>query len=466
MSIRVLIMVATLCLSLVSSRVYADDSETALLRQQITLLQQQLQQLSQRLEAIEAQPTKGPVVTTSDVSTEELASEEKSSRLDVASDGAALKFASADGNYKFQVGGRVQADAAVFDSDIASFGNGSEIRRARLFVSGTLFGDWQFKNQIDFAGNGTSINDSYLRYVGFKNTSITVGNFKEPFSQEELQSSNHLPFIERAQVIDEFAPDRALGLAVDFNGVYGAAADRSWTASFGVYGDGLDDADFNTQTGEEIDESIAFTGRLSTALVKSKDRLAHFAAAYTNRNVDGGNTLAFDSTIESDIADANLVDTGTISGVDSFSIVGLEAVGAYGPFSLQGEYLRTNVERDASPDLEFDGFYIYGSWFLTGESRAAAYKSSTGVVRGISPLSPLSDGGRGAWEFAARYGKIDLTSQEIIGGVQEDITLALNWYPNKNLRFSFNYVDVLSVSGGASNNDEPSAYLVRGQVTF
>jgi len=47
---------------------------------------------------------------------------------------SALKLKSADGNFKFQVGGRLMVDAAYYDEDQTELGSGAEIRRARLFA--------------------------------------------------------------------------------------------------------------------------------------------------------------------------------------------------------------------------------------------------------------------------------------------------------------------------------------------
>ncbi len=91
------------------------------------------------------------------------------------------------------------------------------------------------------------------------------------------------------------------------------------------------------------------------------------------------------------------------------------------------------------------------------------YKKNNGVVRGIKPLKPFDEGG---WEVVARYGYIDLSSQEVIGGQQDDFTIGVNWYPNNNLRFSLNYVNVLDVEGGENDGDEPDAYLLHAQVVF
>jgi hypothetical protein len=45
-----------------------------------------------------------------------------------------LSMETANGNFTFQVIGRVQADAVFYDDDVEDLGSGTELRRARLGV--------------------------------------------------------------------------------------------------------------------------------------------------------------------------------------------------------------------------------------------------------------------------------------------------------------------------------------------
>jgi phosphate-selective porin OprO/OprP len=60
-----------------------------------------------------------------------------------------------------------------------------------------------------------------------------------------------------------------------------------------------------------------------------------------------------------------------------YTLLGGELAVVYGPLSFQGEYIRTEVDRDLGGDLDFDGYYAYASWFLTGESRN--YRPGKGI---------------------------------------------------------------------------------------
>jgi hypothetical protein len=61
-----------------------------------------------------------------------------------------------------------------------------------------------------------------------------------------------------------------------------------------------------------------------------------------------------------------LADTGYIAAEDMKSF-GIEAAWVNGPWSFQGEYLNNFVSGDQTNSV--GGFYVYSSYFLTGESR-------------------------------------------------------------------------------------------------
>ena len=106
---------------------------------------------------------------------------------------------------------------------------------------------------------------------------------------------------------------------------------------------------------------------------------------------------------------------------------------------IYSEYTSTWISSPATGDPRFDGYYVTASWCLTGESRP--YDRVTGSFGAISPSTPFSlrRGGIGAWEIAARYSHIDLTSGTLDGGEFERWSGALSWRPTVQWRVEFNY---------------------------
>ncbi|MDT8408365.1 MAG: OprO/OprP family phosphate-selective porin [Wenzhouxiangellaceae bacterium] len=362
-----------------------------------------------------------------------------------------FEVTSADGQDSFRIGGRVQFDGAVFNEDTVSLGNGSEMRRARLFASGTLGRVWGYKFQYDFTGSGSDgIKDAYIDYKDLGPAKIRVGHFKEPFSLQNLTSDKHINFMERG-LPDVFVPERNLGIAV-------ISGSDHWSASAGLFGAGID----NDPSGE--DEGYGLSGRLTYAPVNSAGRILHVGSSLSYRDTGGDGRVRFRQRPESHTTDVRFVDTGTIDA-DEFFRYGLEAAWIHHRLTLQGEFLGAQVERkNGGADADFEGYYGEIMWFLTDDRRP--YDGSSGTFKAVKPNSVLGQGGIGAWQLGARISNLDLIDGGIDGGEQDNLTLGLNWFPNGNLRFSFNYITVLDTSGGPFPGDEPDIFALRGQVEF
>lgn len=353
-----------------------------------------------------------------------------------------LRFETHDGSVKLRIGGRTHNDWVWYsqDKDLEWVGtpdkpvfvdleDGVRFRRARIYISGEVGENVEFKAQYDFADGDADFRDVYVGllnvpYIG----GIRAGQFKEPFSLEELISSNDITFMERG-LPSVFVPSRQTGVMV-----HGTALETRMTYAAGVfknvndYGNGFDDGGY------------AYTARVTgLPWYEEKGRqLIHLGAAYTVRNPDG--TIRYRQRPEV-YTDTRFLDTGDM-WADDVQSLGLEAAGVYGPLSLQAEYIRSDVDSPLVGDRSFDGWYAYVSYFLTGEHRA--YKPEEGVFTSVKPNRNFGfgeKGGPGAWELALRYSTLDLNDGNFLrGGEEENITAAVNWYLNANTKVKFEYV--------------------------
>ena len=361
-----------------------------------------------------------------------------------------IKVESADGNFQSQFGGRLMLDYAYYDSDETKLGSGAEIRRARLFAKGRMWKVWDFTFEADLAGNEVSITDAFIEYGGFKPLAITAGNFKEPFSLEELTSSRFITFMERALPVEAFAPKRNLGLQLHAHG-------DIWQGAIGLFGEGID------SPGTDESQGYGWAGRATFAPIRSESAVLHVGGALEWRTGYENDQVRFRVRPESHVTDRRLVDTGNILNVDDTLKYNAEVAGVFGPWSVQAEYIQTDVNRkDGSEDVDFNGWYVYGSWFLTGESRT--YDAKKGRFERVEPASVLGKGGYGAWEVALRYSTLDLNSNDINGGSEDNFTAGINWYPTSHTRLMFNYGYVDAERQGV--NDKPNVFQVRAQVDF
>lgn len=367
-----------------------------------------------------------------------------------------LKLTSKDKAFALKIGGRIMSDWAFFsaDEDIEEIAgpmkDGGEFRRARLYVSGTIYDKVEFKAQYDFAGGDADFKDVY---IGIKKIAggagLRVGHFKEPFSLEELTSSKYITFMERSLPIEALGvPSRNTGFAL-----HQASNRLSW--GFGLF---KDSDGYGTPEDNVYESAWAFTGRLAGTVWYDKDNhsLLHLGIGYTTRD-SAEDEVRFRSRPEMHLSPERFVNTGHLAA-DGFDLMGLECALVYGPFSAQAEYFMNSVDMLEGDSVDFAGYYAYVSYFFTGESRP--YKKGT-----FSRVKPgqnvVPGGGMGAWELALRYSAVDMNDGDVWGGEENNITLGLNWYLNPNTRIMWNYV-----SADVDEVGTVDAFMMRFQVDF
>jgi len=352
-----------------------------------------------------------------------------------------IKAKSADGDFTFQFGGRVMVDAGYVDEDVASHDSGTEFRRLRMFAKGTLYKDWGYKVQVDYSDDSLAIKDAYIKYKPY---GLTIGNFKQPLSLEELTSSKYITFMERS-LPTVFATSHRIGVGINKGG-------PNWSAAASIYGGQSEDD-------EDGQEGYGLGARFTFAPIAQKTKAVHLGVAFAQEEpLDDGDNVRFRQRPEFHATGTRIVDTGSISNVDDITKVGLEAAAVFGPFSVQAEHLSVDVSRDSGfEDYDFDGSYITASYFLTGESRP--YSAKKGKFGRVKPKSKS-----GAWELGLRYSTIDLDDGALQGGEADNLTVGLNWYVNPHVRIMANYIDVDAERNGV--DDDPNIFAVRTQIDF
>ena len=201
-------------------------------------------------------------------------------------------------------------DSGVADAVAGPILDGSEFRRARLFVQGYVYEKIEYKLQFDFAGGEVAIKDLYfgIRHPTF---GLRIGHTKEPFSLEELTSSKYITFIERS-LISVFDSERNSGFLLHGDVIGGA-----FNYGVGVFRETGDD-------GLGVDPGrYNFTGRFAGAL-RNEDEgrsVVHVGASFTIQNDDGGDRV-FSQRPEIHLA-PRFISSGPIP-TDSVSVIGLE----------------------------------------------------------------------------------------------------------------------------------------------
>jgi phosphate-selective porin OprO/OprP len=365
-----------------------------------------------------------------------------------------LAVKSRDDQFVFAFGGRIQLDGTVFVQDKTSMGDGTEFRRGRIKSFGTLWKDWDYKLEVNFDPDlSVPVTDGWLRYSGFKPFTVTVGHQKVPFSQQSMTSSNWQVFQERGLpdtfIDNEEQGRRRLGVVAAMYGKY-------WSYAGGVFSGGLGSSG-------STNEDFGTGHRLVFQAIAEKTRVFAVGASVIYRDFNGTSDLRFEQRPEVHLG-RKLLDTGTLATAQDIVAYNFEATGVWGPWHAQAEYTAARVwQGRGNSNLDFDGFYVQGGVFLTGESRNYDAKSA-------KYKRPMPESKWGAWELAARFSQLDLTNSGVRGGVERDFTAGVNWWANRNVMFRLNYVygDLSPNSGVAhgGQNENVHAFSARAQVVF
>lgn len=375
---------------------------------------------------------------------------------------------------QLKIGGKFNYDIGIIDADKelqAGFpgfdGSHDQLRRFSVSLFGEAFDLFEFRFEIDFA-NTADVKDNWVRYTkGDILPHFTFGHMKEPFSLEMLTSSNYQLFMESALPTSALAPSRNIGVTVN-----GVLQENRVTWATGFF---LNTGSFKNpgEAKDQLSEANGFdlAGRLTgLAMYRNKgEELLHLGLSYVHRfrNDDLNDpTSQLRTRPESRLTDDRLVDTSQIysQGQD---LVSLEAAWKNGPFLMQGEYYHNVVNSHNS--LNFSGWYLQGSWIVSGESRT--YRKKGGVFSGIIPNNEVRPGGSGGWgalELALRLSQVDLNDTFIQGGKECNLTAGMNWYLRRKIRLMVNYVHV-TVEDRAEpsiENGRADIIMSRLQVNF
>ena len=254
---------------------------------------------------------------------------------------------------------------------------------------------------------------------------IFVGRTKEGISMNKMMVGYNGWTNERATSNDAFIPILADGVQLR-----GSLPDRGIAWNVGIY----DDEYTESESFNKNDNQFVARGAWQPMHGKSEDELLHFGLAYRYGTDDDG-FLQYKSRPES-FSGPFVIDTGAIPA-DHSQTVNLETYYQRGSLSVGGEYFLNRVSAPASSDPFFHGGEVHVSW-LTGGARRP-YNAKTGVYGGIVPTSSVFEGGRGNWEFVARFSYTDLDDGPIQGGKFWRFTPMANWHMSPNVRLELVY---------------------------
>lgn len=389
-----------------------------------------------------------------------------------------LKFKTEDGNFTAHVGGRLLTHfRTVIDRDFARSGAEDTffIRQARIETSGTFFKDFEYKVQVDFPTGSSStsgtLQDAFVGWKKYKACSVRIGQFKEPFSQEETTTTRFIDFDERS-VVNRLVPARDIGIML-----YGAFGNGIFDYETGIFnGQGRAVLDLND------DKEWALRLRTSPFVAHESEFLKGLRLGFgftvghlTKGSIDG---LDFTSTeLLVKFFDAG----GATNFIDGTRMrFGGEISYLVGPFGFRAEWVRRIDEVDTATEnnekLSHDAFYLAFTYLLTGEKKVLENRTV--------PLAPfdLDKGDWGAFELALRVAFLEVDDEvfDIPGGIAATtnnadqvttFTFGVNWYLTRNFRISPNFVHErfnrdLRLTQDTEETNHATGFVIRFQIDF
>jgi len=422
-------------------------------------------------------------------------------------DNARPTIQSADGRFTMSLRARFQFDSAFFNqsSDInatnAQFkdlASGAIMRRAYIGIEGRAFRDFWYEYRMDFGGSNAEGGNPV---VNLARISWNLGNVANPaerhfrinagliqpiFTYDDSVSSSSLTFLERAAPVNVatsayggLEPRRGVELTFQQSDLFrpgdNLVVSGAYTGQMGTAPGALPDN--TTDEGTQILGRVAYRvwsdGFSNVQIGGSAAHIVNLTGATTP---GGARTLTLQDRPELRVDGNRLVSTGAVPATGG-NMWGLEAAANIRSFYVTAEYLRYGIDRNTTcsgcvvaDDPQFSGWYVQGSYILTGETKTYqpnATNNEMATFNNPRIITPFSWDGRtwGAWEIAARYSDLDLNWHAgsegttcigpllgcIRGGEQKIWSFGLNWYLNNVTRIMFDYmiVDVnkLNASG-------------------
>ena len=355
--------------------------------------------------------------------------------------------------WSFKPRGRLQFDAGAVnipDGTGRDEGFGNDIRRARLGVSGDMPGGFGYKFEVDVANSDLSVTDAIISY-GTGDTDVRIGQFNNFQSLEELTSSLHTSFIERAAFTDAFNFTRRVGVGVEYS-------PGDLLVQAGVFSDNMNDLPNDNWS---ADGRVVYLPKIGAAQF-------HLGGSLHYREYETDNTLQYRQRPLVAFTSERFINTGAFSAISELSY-GVEGAVISGPFHAVAEGYWQNVDRPgALGDPTFFGGYAEAGYFFTkGDTRG--YKG--GKFDRTKPASPVGEGGIGSLQANLRYDRLDLNDKGVLGGTQDGYLVSLVWKPTDYTMLLANYgklsySDAVFAAAGGDTSYDVDVFGVRAQIDF
>ena len=309
----------------------------------------------------------------------------------------------------------------------------------RIEIQGTLLDRVGFALSHEFTDADEPERDAYVTLRVARALEIQAGRAKLPFGRDAQTGRTSLDFITRSLVGSQLAPGRDAGVSAN-----GRLFGRVVSYEAGFFRRDGDNARTAATAGGR--DALAARVRIAPFAARKESPFAalEIGAAATRSRLDDQLGLRGRTVFGEGV----FFDRVFVNGTRVRR--GLEAGWALGPVSASGEYISVSDERtgmgpsgEALPDVRTSGWYLAGTWTVTGEQKHGR----------IVPRGDFLRGGIGALELAARVERFAFDAVSYPGtpfgfpsgaslGANADrvTTLGVTWYVNRFVKAQANLV--------------------------
>jgi phosphate-selective porin OprO/OprP len=312
--------------------------------------------------------------------------------------GKGFTFTTADEKFQLTLGGRMQFRFTFNDFDTKQDTSQWDAKRIRLIAQGYAYTkDLTYTLEFDPRAYATAANkgliNAWLNYKLINEAQLMVGQFKSPWSRQELISDGSLQFVDRSIAVDAFKPSYEIGamlngkiadgLAYYYAGVFNGAGQTSIRSS-----------NDNLFVARAVVNPLGDFLNSEADIEMSPKPLLSIGANYF-RNTLNKTTTAVTVPVTQltglDVTNANYAASGgwlfkDTAASDAFAIKGdkldIDSYGADLAFkwmgiSLQGEYLLAQAENQRSGRLlRAQGFYAQAGYMVLPKTLEVAFRYS------------------------------------------------------------------------------------------
>jgi hypothetical protein len=300
------------------------------------------------------------------------------------------------------------------------------IRRFKTKFDGWIYSkDLTFELQLNWPDSSNVLEDANLDYdftSGRKLFRLKAGQFKAPFSQQQLTSSGNQQLVDRSILDGFFVPARQIGLQLW--GQFGSQA----VADFVDWRVGVFNGNGRTVSANDNDE-FEYNARVMVSPWGSVGYSESNLEAYPFRLSFAGEYHSNDTIVQPA--------TGARTGSDVETFGAAVILKAVRSLFLYGQYFSGESESPAGVETDREGWLIQGGWLFTPR-----------------------------WEIAGRWAQID-PNTDTDNNDQTEWRGGVSWYMNRhNWKLQADYGETKNEAAAATTNRKLKEIRVQAQLIF